>query len=135
MVNFRKFETSSGKKVLVGKSAENNEELVDQVENEELVFHTESPGSPFCNIKEDKKKITKEDIKETATFCALHSQDWRDNQKDVTIHYFLGKDIYKLKSMKKGTFGVKNLKEIKIKREDIIKLKKDLEKNEKNTNS
>jgi predicted ribosome quality control (RQC) complex YloA/Tae2 family protein len=127
MVTFREFQTSSGKQVLVGKSAENNEELAKQIKPSELVLHTKAPGSPFCNIKADKKEVSKKDIKETAIFCALKSQDWRDNKKNVAVHYFLGKDIYKLKSMKTGTFGVKNTKEITIKRQEIIDF---LEKNE-----
>ncbi len=119
MVTFRKFTTSSGKEVLAGKSAENNEELVEQVKPNEFVFHTKASGSPFCNIKADEKGISKEDIKETAIFCASKSQDWRNNKKNVLVHYFLGNQIYKLKSMKTGTFGVKNLKEIVIKKKEI----------------
>jgi predicted ribosome quality control (RQC) complex YloA/Tae2 family protein len=120
MVTFRKFQTLSEKQVLAGKSAENNEELVKQIKPNEIVLHTKAPGSPFCNIKEDVKKISKKDIKEVAVFCAVKSQDWRDNKRNVVVHYFLGKDIYKLKSMKTGTFGVKNTKEITIKRQEIL---------------
>ncbi len=120
MVKFRKFVTSSGKEVLAGKNADNNEELVAQILENELVFHTKAPGSPFCNIKSDEKDISKKDIKEAAIFCASKSQDWRDNKKNVVVHYFLGKDVYKLKSMKSGTFGVKNTKEITIKRLEIL---------------
>ena len=127
MVTFRKFTTSSGKQVLGGKSAENNEELIAQVQESELVFHTKAPGSPFCNIKADEKQVSKQDIKETATFCASKSQDWRDNKKNVIVHYFLGNQVYKLKSMKTGTFGVKNLKEIVIKKQEI---KEFIDKNE-----
>ena len=50
MVNFRKFITSSGKLVLGGKSAENNEQLIKQAEAGEVVLHTKAPGSPFVNI-------------------------------------------------------------------------------------
>ena len=120
MVSFRKFTTSSGKQVVAGKSAENNEALVPQIGAEEIVFHTAKPGSAFCNIKANEKDISKQDLKETAIFCASKSQDWRDNKKNVVVHYFLGKDIYKLKSMKTGTFGVKNTKEIVIKKQEII---------------
>jgi len=119
MVKFREFETSSGKLVLGGKSAENNEKLIGQVQPEETVLHTKTPGSPFVNIKDSGKKILKKDIKEAAVFCAKHSQDYRDNKNDVIVHYFLGKDVYKRKTMKLGTFGVKNTKEIIIKKRDI----------------
>lgn len=127
MVTFRKFQTSSGKQVLAGKSAENNEELVAQIQENEIVLHTKLPGSPFCNIKADENKVSKKDLKESAVFCAKYSQDWRDNHGPVIVHYFLGEDIYKLKSMKSGTFGVKNTKEIAIKKQEILEF---IQKNE-----
>ena len=122
MVKFREFKTSSGKIVLAGRNAENNEELVKQAGKEEIVLHTGLPGSGFVNIKADKKEITKQDIKEAAVFCARYSQDWRDNKKDVFIHIFTGKNIFKDKEMKTGTFGVKNFKKIIVKKEEIWRL-------------
>jgi predicted ribosome quality control (RQC) complex YloA/Tae2 family protein len=116
---FRKFETSTGKTVLGGRNAENNEELIRQARSNEIVLHTKSPGSPFCNIK---GKAEKADIKEAAVFCARYSQDWRDNHRDVEVHVFSGKDIHKEKGMKLGTFGVKNFKIIKVRKGDIEEL-------------
>jgi len=123
MVNFREFKTSSGKKVLGGKSAVNNEELIEQVESMEVVLHTAMPGSPFCNIK---GIASKKDISEAAIFCAKYSQDWRDSKHDVVVHVFKGIDIYKDKKMKTGTFGVKKFDIVKVKKTDILKLEKDL---------
>jgi predicted ribosome quality control (RQC) complex YloA/Tae2 family protein len=120
-IKFRKFKTSSGKTVLAGKSAENNEQLIKQVKKEETVLHTKKPGSPFVNIK---GKAIKKDLKEAAIFCARYSRDWRDNKKDVIVHYFKGKNVYKEKGMKLGTFGVKKAKEIKVKKKDIEKFGK-----------
>jgi predicted ribosome quality control (RQC) complex YloA/Tae2 family protein len=119
-MKFRQIQISSGKEVFGGKDAKTNEKLIEQSQENEFLFHTKLPGSPFCNIKSDFKEVSKRDIKETAIFCARYSQDWRDNQKDVTVQYFLGKDVYKLKSMKLGTFGVRNTKEIKIKRQEVV---------------
>ncbi len=121
-MKFREFETSSGKKVLAGKNAKNNEELVAQVGKNEDVFHTAKPGSPFVNIKAS--RTNKKDRKEAAIFCARYSQDWRDNKSDVEVHWFKGKDIYKRKGMKLGTFGVRNFKIIRVKKEEIERFKK-----------
>lgn len=127
MTNFRILFTSSGKKVLFGKSAENNEELIGQVEPTEIVLHTAQPGSPFANIKENPtEKPTKKDIKEAAVFCAKFSHDWRNNKNDVIVHVFRGADIYKEKNMKTGTFSVKKFETIKVKKEDILKFEKEL---------
>jgi len=117
-MKFREFETSSGKMVFGGKSAENNEELVVQTKPAETVLHTAMAGSPFVNIK---GKATKKDIKEAAIFCARYSHDWRDNKKEVIVHVFRKADIYKNKGMKTGTFGVKKFDEIKVKKEEILK--------------
>ena len=118
-MKFREFETSTGKLVLAGKSAENNEELVSQVGKEEIVLHTAKPGSPFVNIKAKSKEVNKKELKESAIFCASKSKDWRDSKSDVDVHWFYGKDIYKIKGMDKGTFGVKKFKNIKIKKKEI----------------
>ena len=117
-MKFRQFKTTSGKLFLAGKSAENNEELVAQVGKEEDIFHTALPGSPFVNIKA--VRTNAQDREEAAIFCALKSQAWRDNKSDVEVHWFKGKDIYKRKLMKTGTFGVRNARVIKVKKRDII---------------
>jgi predicted ribosome quality control (RQC) complex YloA/Tae2 family protein len=127
MESFRKTITSSGKHILAGRSAENNEELISQVRGEEMVLHTKQPGSPFCNIKAPYNEINKTDLKEAAIFCARYSQNWRDNKSNVVVQYFIGNDIFKQKTMKLGTFGVKNAKEIVIKKGEILKF---IDKNE-----
>jgi len=117
--NFRKFTTSEGQLVLAGKSAEQNELVVAQSKSDEFVLHTKAPGSPFCNIKGE---ASKQDIKETAVFCAAYSRDWKENKKDIEVYIFKGKDLYKEADMKTGTFGVKRHKSMTIKKEEIKKL-------------
>jgi len=117
-MKFREFMTSSEKKVVCGKDAESNEELVKGfIGKENKIFHTEKPGSPFCVIED--LKPNKKDIQETATICASKSQDWRDNRNDVAVHVFTGKDVYKRKGMKKGMFGVRKFTTIKVKKREI----------------
>lgn len=119
-MGFREFVTSSGKKVIAGKDAEQNEELVNQfIGKENKIFHTAKPGSPFCII--EKIKHGKKDIQETAIFCASKSQDWRDNKGDVEVNFFTGADIYKTKSMKVGTFGVKRFRTMIVNKREIEK--------------
>jgi len=117
-MKFREFETSSRKKVLAGKNAEQNEELVKQfIGKDNKIFHTSKPGSPFCVI--EKIKHGKKDEKEAATFCASKSQDWRDNKGDVEVNFFTGDNVYKRKDMKTGMFGVKRFGTMKIKKKEI----------------
>lgn len=115
-VNFRKLCTSSGKDVICGKNAEQNELVVAQSGDSEAVLHTLAAGSPFCNIK---GKATKEDIKEAAVYCAAFSKTWKSHHSDVVVHVFKGKDIFKDAKMKTGTFGVKKANKIIVKKKDI----------------
>ena len=116
--NFRKLITENGTVILAGRNDEGNEDLILQVEKNEEVFHTKEPGSPFVNIK---GRAQKSDIKIAAIFCAKYSRDWKKNNGDVLIHQFKGKDIFKEKGMKTGTFGIKKFKAIKIKKTEINK--------------
>jgi predicted ribosome quality control (RQC) complex YloA/Tae2 family protein len=116
--NFRKFTTSDSHLVLAGKSAEQNELIIKQAELEESVLHTAAPGSPFCNIKGE---ASRQDIKETAVFCARYSRDWKENQNNVEVHVFKRADIVKEKGMKVGTFGVRKHKSLIVKKEEIKK--------------
>ena len=132
MAQFREFRTSSGKRVFAGKTAENNEELVEQAGKDEIVLHTKEPGSPFVNIKSPEKDVKKRDINEAGIICSPYSQDLNksNKNKDIVVHVIKGKDMYKEKKMKTGTFGVRNKKEIKIKKQDIKDFEKDLNEQE-----
>jgi len=136
-MGFRQFITSSGKEVLAGKDKETNELLIKQAGKDNWVLHTKEKGSPFAEIKnspgilDDQKskrtgrisdikgKATKKDIKEAAIFISRYSQDWKKNKRDIIVHYFRGKDIFKNKGMKTGMFGVRKFKEIKVKKSEI----------------
>lgn len=125
-MKYREFILSSGTKILLGKDAKSNDELVGEFKGKEnLIIHTVAPGSPFCVI--ESLNPTKEDIKEASIICASKSQDWRDNNQDVELHLFSGKNVKKPLLAKAGTWKVtSNPKIIKIKKEDIrrqIKIK------------
>jgi len=119
-MNFRTSTLPSGRKISAGKNAESNDELVKQAKRNDILLHTEAPGSPFVNIGE---KPTKEEIKFAGAFCARYSQDWRDNKKDVTVNVFKRSDMKKPLLAKTGTWKVKKSSQIKVKKGDILKLK------------
>ena len=59
-------------------------------------------------------KPTKGDLDETAIFCAAFSKQWKNSsKKKIDIDVFKGSQIYKIKTMKVGTFGVKGDKKTK----------------------
>jgi len=114
--NFRKIITENGTLILAGKNDETNEQLVAQAGKDEYVFHTAMAGSPFVNIK---GRASDEDIREAILLCAKYSRAWKKSHKDVEVHQFKGEDLYKKSGMKAGTFGLKDFKVIKVRKEDI----------------
>ena len=120
-MNFREFQTSTGATLILGKDSKSNDELIKEYKGKEnIILHTVEPGSPFCvigNLNPDKK-----DVKEAAIVCASKSQAWRDNGSDVKVSVFDGKNVYKKKDMKQGTWGVKKRKRtILVKKKEIEK--------------
>ncbi len=124
MTNFREYTLKSGKKILAGKSASQNDLLMSSSKYDDYILHTVYPGSPFVNIGESP---TKDEIKEASIFCAARSQDYRDNRKNVLVHLFLKKDAKKTKKSKEGSWSVsKVIKIIKVKKSDILQMEKSL---------
>ena len=70
-MKFREIITSSGKKVLAGKDAKSNEELIKQAGKNEDVFHTAKPGSPFVNIKSTRTNAKERKIMESEIFISI----------------------------------------------------------------
>ncbi|MFW6025282.1 MAG: NFACT RNA binding domain-containing protein [Candidatus Woesearchaeota archaeon] len=82
---FRWFFTSSGKLCIAGRSAHTNEMVIKRyLENNDIVFHTSLPKSPFAVLK-DGENATEEDIDEVSDFVASFSNAWnrRINSSDV----------------------------------------------------
>jgi len=121
-IKFRKFKVGESE-ILMGKDSKQNDELVKQFKGEKnKIIHTVAPGSPFCVINDLKPSAIT--IYLSGACCAAYSQDWRDNKKNTKINIFTGKDVNKTFGMKTGTWKVKNSKTRIIKKEDILKIKK-----------
>lgn len=110
--NCRWFFTSDNILVVGGKSDSQNESVMRTfLKPNYTVMHTSAPGSPFMIIQSEKP--IKKDIDETAIVTGCFSQQWKEGKKKIDIDIFKGRQIYKIKSMKTGTFGVRGKKEIK----------------------
>jgi predicted ribosome quality control (RQC) complex YloA/Tae2 family protein len=118
-MGFRKISLEKGKKIILGKSAEGNDELMRMYMGKpNTILHTKASGSPFGVI--EKLKPTRKEIYLAGAAVARYSQDWRDNKKDVVVEAFTGKDISKESSMKPGTWMVKKSRNITVKKRDIL---------------
>jgi len=108
---FRWFFTSNDILVIGGKSDKQNESIIERFSKPEYtIMHTSKPGSSFVIIQN--KNPSKQDLKEAAIFCGCFSQQWKLNKKIIEIDIFKGKQIYKNKSMKTGTFGIHGAKKL-----------------------
>jgi len=106
---YRWFYTSSGKLVLGGKSAKQNDELLHQLKKKDedrIVSHTSEPGSPFCVILANLLEISQSDIQETAVFTGCFSRAWREGKNSAKVDIFKLSQVHKDKTMKEGTWGV-----------------------------
>lgn len=118
--SFRWFFTSNNVLVVGGKSDEQNETALENfLKPNYIVMHTTAPGSPFMIIQSDNPNKT--DLEETAIFCACFSQQWKLGKRLIEIDVFKGEQIYKIKAMKTGTFGVKGTKKtLKVRPELVL---------------
>ena len=115
---YKWFFTSSKKLVVGGKSSEQNDELLKslkQTKKDFIVMHTSTPGSPFCVILEDIKRVSERDIEETAIFTGSFSRAWKSRKRNATIDIFYLSQLFKDKNMKMGTWGIKG----KVKRKVV----------------
>ena len=118
--NYRWFLTSDKKLVVGGKSDTQNELVIRNfLKPSYTIMHTALPGSPFMIILSDNP--SKKDVGETAIVTGCFSQQWKLNKKKIEIDIFKGEMIYKTKSMKLGTFGIKgDKKSMKITPELVL---------------
>lgn len=122
--NFRTFRTSQNLLVLAGKNSEQNEQVIKQAKKGELILHTHAPGSPFCVIKAPAQKTSAASLKEAAIFCAAFSKAFKQGSKSIEVHVFRKEDVYKIKAMPQGTFGVRKiLRKLSIKPELALGMK------------
>lgn len=106
---YKWFYTSSGKLVVGGKSARQNDELLNRIKKSKknyYVMHTSHPGSPFCVIFSELKKVSKKDIEECSVFTGCFSRAWKEGKKKTEVHVFKVSQILKEKEMKTGTWRV-----------------------------
>lgn len=107
---YRWFFTASGKLVVGGKSSAQNDELLKKFKRSKhdyVVMHTSRPSSPFSIIFAEKSDVSESDIEEVAIFTACFSRQWKEGKKMAEIDIFSLSRLYKLGSMKTGTWGVK----------------------------
>jgi predicted ribosome quality control (RQC) complex YloA/Tae2 family protein len=109
---FRWFKSSDGFLVIGGRDASSNEAVFKKyITPNDLIFHTNFPGSPLTVIKNpENEEIPKESIKETADFVASYSIAWKENWGVVDVFYVLPEQVSKTpptgEFLPKGSFMI-----------------------------
>ncbi|MFX0076365.1 MAG: ribosome rescue protein RqcH, partial [Candidatus Hermodarchaeota archaeon] len=115
---FRWFTSSDGFLVIGGRDASSNEVIFKKyIQPNDLVFHTNFPGSPLVVIKNPENvEIPEKSIRETANFVASYSVAWKENWGIVDVFYVLPEQVSKTpptgEYLPRGSFmisGKKNL--------------------------
>ena len=101
---FRWFISSEGVLCVGGRDATSNDILVKKhVEKDEIVFHTERPGSPFFVIKGKAGKKTKEEV---SIATGSYSRAWKDGIGSTDVFCVKGDQLKTEKGLAKGSFMV-----------------------------
>jgi predicted ribosome quality control (RQC) complex YloA/Tae2 family protein len=113
---FRWFYTSEGFHVIAGRDATTNEIIIKKhTDKEDIVFHSELPGSPFAVIKTEGKKPGKISLEEVAQFTACYSKAWKSGRGLADIFYVTPDQVTKTTKsgeyIGKGSFMVYGKKE------------------------
>lgn len=120
--NYRWFYTSNNLLAVGGKDASTNETLIKKyAEQDDLIFHTEIPGSPFFILKIKDKKPENIDIEEVAQATASFSRAWQLKMTFADVYYVNKEQVSKNpptgEYLKKGAFmiyGKRNYLKVKI---------------------
>lgn len=112
---FHWFFTSSGLLAIGGRDATQNEIVIKKhVEIGDIIFHTESPGSPFFVLKEGRDKATDKDKEEVAIATASYSRAWGAGHSTTDVYWVRPEQVSKEAKageyIPKGAFMVRGKK-------------------------
>ncbi|MBN1644771.1 DUF814 domain-containing protein [Candidatus Woesearchaeota archaeon] len=104
---FRWFISSEGFLCIGGRDATTNEIIVKKhMLKEDIVFHTEAPGSPFFVIKTSGKEVGEITLKETAIATAVYSKAWKMGLGSTRVYWIKPEQVRKELGLPKGSFMI-----------------------------
>jgi len=115
---FRWFTSSDGFLIIGGRDASSNESIFKKyIQPNDMIFHTNFPGSPLTVIKNpENKQIPEKSIKEASNFVASYSVAWKENWGIVDVFYVFPDQISKTpptgEYLPKGSFMILGKKNI-----------------------
>jgi len=114
---FRWFFASNGMLVVGGRDSTSNDILVKKhMENTDLVFHTDSPGSPFFLLKTGGEEVDPKVLEEVAIATVCFSRSWKLGLGNGEVFYVnpdqVSKEAESGEYMSKGSFMVRGKRNI-----------------------
>ena len=93
---FRWFISSEGFLCIGGRDATTNEIIVKKhTDKDDIVFHTEAPGSPFFVIKTEGKPVGEATLKEAAQATAAYSRAWKMGLASALVYWIKPEQVTK----------------------------------------
>lgn len=88
--------SSEGFLMIGGRDATTNELLINRhMEQNDLVFHTDSPGAPFILIKAGGRTPSEDTIFEAAQMAASYSRAWREGLRSIDVYWVRPEQVSK----------------------------------------
>lgn len=104
---FRWFFSSEGFLCVGGRDATTNEIIVKKhMLKEDIVFHTEAPGSPFFVIKTAGKEVGSDTLREAAQATAIFSRAWKMGLGSAKVYWVEPSQVKKELGLPKGSFMI-----------------------------
>ena len=104
---FRWFYTSEGFLCIGGRDATTNDIIIKKyVSDDDLIFHTEAPGSPFFVIKCEGKTPGEKSSEEAAIATASFSKSWSQGFSTAEVYCVNPDQIKKELGLPKGSFMI-----------------------------
>jgi len=112
------FHSSNGFLIIGGRDATSNEVIFKtHMQSEDLVFHTNIPGSPLVIVKNpDNKEIPELTINEAAIFVGSYSNAWKEDWGYIDVWYVNPNQVSKTpptgEFLPKGSFMISGKKNV-----------------------
>jgi len=106
-MKFRWFISSDGLLCIGGRDAITNDIIIKKyAEKDDLVLHTEMPGSPFFVIKSEGKDIPDTTMEEAAIATASFSRAWREGIGSAEVYVVQPNQVKKELGLPRGSFMI-----------------------------
>ncbi|MBD3304049.1 DUF814 domain-containing protein [Candidatus Woesearchaeota archaeon] len=108
---FRWFISSEGFLCVGGRDATTNEILIKKhTDKDDIVFHTETPGSPFFVVKTEGRKAGEATLEEAAQATAIYSRAWKMGLATALVYWIEPEQVSKKSQageyLAKGSFMI-----------------------------